>query len=359
MSFDFEKFANAIENGFKGNCVGYAFVVSYKENWKVKRAGGQARTLINTPPLEMSTNIQFHTASVSKAITAVALLKVLYQREDVSLESSFYKFLPSHWQVHQSLRGITFQQLLNHTSGFRFSGGLDYAALKKDMAAGVKTADIGVREYQGENFAIMRLLIPDLAKYPVSKNAQGGTGIDILQAAEYAAYYIDYLQKELFTKAGLPKLKCEAEAFKTGMCYHFPHNNKAGTDFGNQVLVAGSKGWVMSAAELAKFFRTVHYTENILPSWLSNKMKNELLGYDQIGNTSEGIGFYWKNGGFPGSQNAGELNTLIIGYDNHVQVALIINSELAGNKGMVEIINAAHDDAYKMIKVNADDLERS
>jgi hypothetical protein len=36
--------------------VGYAFVVSYKENWKVKRAGGKARTPFNIPPLEMSTN---------------------------------------------------------------------------------------------------------------------------------------------------------------------------------------------------------------------------------------------------------------------------------------------------------------
>ena len=163
MSFDFEKFANSIENGLKGNCVGYAFVVSYKDSWKVKRAGGYARTLINTPPLEMSTNVQFHTASVSKAITAVALLKVLYQREDVSLGSPFHTFLPNHWQVHQSLKlkdkEITFQQLLTHKSGFRFDGGLDYGALKKDMAAGVNAVNIGDYEYQGENFAIMRLLL--------------------------------------------------------------------------------------------------------------------------------------------------------------------------------------------------------
>jgi CubicO group peptidase (beta-lactamase class C family) len=357
MSFDFEKFANTIENGIKGNCVGYAFVISYKDSWKVKRAGGQARTLINTPPLDMSTNVQFHTASVSKAITAVALLKVLYQREDVILDSPFHTFLPNHWQVHKSLHSITFQQLLTHKSGFRFDRGLDYDALKKDMAAGVNELNIGHYDYQGENFAIMRLLIPELAKYPISKNGHGGPGIDILQGAEYATYYMKYVQKELFAKAGLPELNCKAEAFKTGMCYHFPHNNKAGTDFGNQTLVCGSKGWVMSAAELAKFFRTVHHTEDILPTWLSNKMKNLLLGYDQNGETSEAVGFYWKNGKFPGSQNAGELNTLIIGYANHVQVALIINSELAGNKEMVEIINSAHDEAYKMIKVNASDLE--
>lgn len=357
MSFDFEKFADKIENGLKGNCQAYAFVVSYKDNWKVKRAGGMARTMYNVPPLDMSTNVRFHLASVSKAITAVALLKILYKRDDVSLGSFFHTYLPAHWQVHKSLREITFQQLLTHRSGFRFSGGLDYAALKKDMAAGVKISDNGNNDddnaYQGENFAIMRLLIPTLAGYPIAQNENGGPELDILQAAAYTSYYIEYIQKELFEKAGLPQLSCKAEAFTTGMCYHFPYDNKPGTDFGNQTLVVGSKGWVLSSAELAKLFRIVHHTEKILPTWLSNKMKNELLGYDANGSTSEGVDFYWKNGKFPGSQNAGELNTLIIGYENDVQVALIINSELANTKGMVGIINDAHDNAYKKIKVNA------
>jgi CubicO group peptidase (beta-lactamase class C family) len=355
MSFDFEKFADSIEKGLKGNCVGYAFVVSYKENWKVKRAGGKARTPFNIPPLDMSTNVRFNLASVSKAITAVAMLKILYDRQDVSLGSFFHTHLPAHWQVHQSLREISFEQLLTHRSGFRFKGGLEYAALKKDMAAGVDVSDIGNDDddaaYQGENFAIMRLLIPALAGYPIPQDSKGGSALEVLQAAAYAGYYIDYVQKELFAKASLPNLTCEAEAFTTGMCYHFPHNNKPGTDFGNNTLVAGSKGWVMSAAELAKLFRIVHHTENILPAWLSNKMKNKLLGYDSNGSTSEGVDFYWKNGKYPGSQNAGELNSLIIGYDNDVQVALIINSELANSKGMVGIINEAHDEAYKKIKI--------
>ncbi|MEO7308517.1 MAG: serine hydrolase [Ferruginibacter sp.] len=357
MSFDFEIFADTIEKGLKGNCVAYAFVVSYQDNWKVKRSGGMARTAFNVPPLEMSTHVRFNLASVSKAITGVAMLKLLNERTDVRLCSVFHPYLPDHWHVDQSLREITFEQLLTHRSGFRFGGGLDYGALKRDMAAGVKISDIGNNNdgaaYQGENFAVMRLLIPTLAKYPIAQDKNGGSGLEVLQAAQYANYYIDYIQKELFAKAELPALTCKAEAFTTGMCYHFPYDDKPGTDFGNDTLVAGSKGWVMSAAELGKLFRTVHYTDKILPTWLSNKMKNELLGYDEKGATGEGVGYYWKNGGYPGSQNAGELNTLIIGYENEVQVALIINSELDNSKRMVGIINEAHDEAYKLIKVGA------
>ncbi len=54
MSFDFEKFANTIENGFKGNCVGYAFVVSYKNYWKVKRAAEVTGTLNYKPQLNLN-----------------------------------------------------------------------------------------------------------------------------------------------------------------------------------------------------------------------------------------------------------------------------------------------------------------
>lgn len=363
MSFNFEIFADSIENELKGNCVGYSFVVSYKDEWKVKRAGGKARTAFNPPALDMTTNVRFNLASVSKAITAVAMLKVLHQRPDVSLGSVFHTHLPEHWQVHQSLRQITFEQLLTHRSGFRFTGGLEYAALKNDMAAGVDVADIGNdtdgHAYQGENFAIMRLLIPALAGYAIPQDANGGSALEVMQAAMYAGYYIDYVQKELFAKASLPNLKCEAEAFIGGVCYHFPYNNKPGTDFGDHTLVAGSKGWVMSAAELAKLFRIVHHTEKILPKWLSDDMKTKLMGYDATGATSEGVDFYWKNGRYPGSQNAGELNSLIIVYNNNVQVALIINSELNNSKGMVGIINEAHDLAYQKIKiVSGDDIKR-
>ncbi len=353
MSFDFEKFADTIENGLKGNCQAYAFVVSYKDNWKVKRAGGMARTIFNIPPLEMSTNVRFHIASVSKAITAVALLKLLYEKKDVGLNSAFHTWLPEHWQVHQSLREITFEQLLTHKSGFRFGGSTQYSALKKNMADGINPSDVGIYSYQGENFTIMSLLIPRLANSPIVQVDMGNSSIDLTQSISYAAFYIDYVQKHLFAKAGLPALGCSAEPLTTGVCYHFPNNNKPGTDFGNTTMVAASKGWVMSAAEMAKFFRTVHYTENILPAWLSEKMRTDSLGYDEKGTTSEGIEFYRKNGGFPGSQNEGELNSLTIGYANHVQVALIINSELANSKGMVGIINDAHDEAYKMIKVSA------
>jgi CubicO group peptidase (beta-lactamase class C family) len=307
----------------------------------------------------MSTNVQFNVASVSKAITAVALLQLLYQRQDVSLDDPFFTFLPSHWQVHNSLRQVSFKQLLNHTSGFRFKRNLTYHDLKTDMEEGINSADIGTAKYEGENFAIMRMLIPALAGRKIPRADDENPLMEMIQAQAYAAYYIDYIQDHLLVPAGLSKkIACHAIPFLTGMCYHFPYNNKQGTDFGDDTLVAGSKGWVMSAAELARLFRTVHHTEKIIPGILSDRMKNQLLGYDVLSNTGEGMQYWWKNGGYPGAQNAGELNSLIICYANGVQVAMIINSELSGGRSMMDIVNAAFDEAYSMTKVNAEHVKR-
>lgn len=349
MSFDFKKFADQIEGRLNGHCGAYAFVVSYKSDWKVKRFMGKARTKHNPPLLNMSTSVRFHIASVSKAISAAALLKLLNLRTDYKLDDPFHPLLPDHWHVHESLRKVSFGQLLSHTSGLPVSG-YGYQSIKNRMAEGINTNDIGTANYAGINYGIIQLLIPRLAKMPVLQLNRSDSKAEILQAAIYSGFYISYVQNEVFKKAGLTKLHCKALPFASGVCYHFPDKGKAGTDFGNQEELAASKGWVMSAEQMAKFFRVLRYTENVLPFWLSKKMASDSLGYFGKGSTSEGVGCYWKNGGFPGSENKGELNSLIIGYDNDIQVALIINSELTNSKGMVGIINEAHDAAYKKTK---------
>jgi hypothetical protein len=107
----------------------------------------------------------------------------------------------------------------------------------------------------------------------------------------------------------------------------------------------------LSAAQLAKFFRAVHHTENILPAWLSKKMRDDLLGYDAHGTTGKGVKFFSKGGYFPGDQNAGELHTLTMGFHNDVHVEMIINSERSGGKKMLDICSEAHDKAFIKLEV--------
>ena len=81
------------------------------------------------------------------------------------------------------------------------------------------------------------------------------------------------------------------------------------------------------------FFSALHYTEKILPQAISDQMRIELLGYDFKG-TVKGLTYYGKGGYYPGKDdktgniyNAGELNSLILGFSNGVQVSIIVNSQ--------------------------------
>lgn len=341
MNFNFESFADEISSKLKGHCGGYAFVVSYKDDWKEKRSYGMARSSNDAPALEMSTSVLFHTASVSKTITGAALLKLLHKRADVDFGTPIYKYLPDHWHIHNDIKSISFRQIMTHTSGLRTSG-LDYFNLKDSMKDGITQPPD--KPYQGINFALMRLLIPRLAGYSIKQLKRSDPIAELMQASQYADAYIDYVNKELFEKAGLPKLYCNPFDIVTGKCYHFPDMGCQGTNFGDQSLVAGSKGWVMSAAQLAKFFRLLNHTENIMPFSLSKTMRDSSVGYDSGGKTGKGNSYYTKGGLFPGKENKGELRTRIIGYGNDVQVALIINSEIKGAKEM-DILNNAFDNA--------------
>ena len=329
--------ATILENKLKNNCVGYAFTISYKENLTNFRSGGEARRSQDDPARVMGIFDKFNAASISKTITAAALMKLLLDKNNVSLNSPFWTYLPSHWTVHNSIKGITFAQLLAHKSGFKFSTNVSYAEEKQNMAAGVNSNDIGQYDYNNNNYGILRIVIPILAGNSVisiDKNSPGFliAAQEIAQAQQLADFYMAYVQQKVFDKTGLAmqNMACKPTDTYPALCYQFPKTSAKGTDFGDMTLTCGSRGWNISASQLGLFFRQLHYTTNILPKSLSDKMKDDLMGYDAKGTTKDGVSYYWKNGFYPGSMNAGEINAWIIGFGNDIQIALIINSQFAG-----------------------------
>jgi hypothetical protein len=106
----------------------------------------------------------------------------------------------------------------------------------------------------------------------------------------------------------------------------------------------------MSAAQLAKFFRKLHYSTSILSQEFSDYMIHYKMGYDRSGNTDSGMSCYWKGGSYSSKQNAGALKSLVIGFGNHVQVSLIINSDFTGPKAARTVIMEAVDNIPKSFK---------
>jgi hypothetical protein len=110
-----------------------------------------------------------------------------------------------------------------------------------------------------------------------------------------------------------------------------------------------SRGWFMSARDLSKFFYGLHYTEAVVPRSVSTQMRDELLGYDGADSYAmpAGITRYWKGGFYPGANNPGEMNTLILGFTNSVQLSIIINSDLPAGFNYGQAVTDAMAEALK------------
>ena len=326
-----------------GNCVGYQFVVSYKKDLCTLGMGGEARRAQDAPASVMLPMHKFNVASVSKTITAAAALKALSSK-GVSLDAPMYPYLPPNWTPGPHVKEITFRQLLNHTSGIRDTTEVDYADIEKYIQGGINASDMGKYSYNNTNFALFRFLIPRLT---------GVTVGEVNPAKGYGKIYMQYVQKNVFDPMGQANVGCKPTDEDAAQCYQFPLTAAHGTDFGDMTETNASRGWNLSAAQLNMFTRTLHYTNKILPPALSEEMRDKLLGYDSAGKTGKGISYFMKGGYYPGKDgkgnpyNAGELNSLIVGFGNDVQVALIVNSQLGPGKSPLNEVLAAFDESLK------------
>jgi len=339
------KLGDELENRFKNKCIGFEFVISYKESYAANRCWGMARQNQDAPARIMTDNDQYNIASTSKPITGAALIKALAANKNVSIDSKMYTFLPSHWITDPTVKEISFRDLLMHTSGFK-SLGNSYADLKKLIKQGINPGDHGKNNYENCNYAIMRLLIPAIISSPVIQIPKDASGIiltsnETIQAAQFAHFYMDYLQKKLFDATGnLPQLQCKPIAHNPALCYQFPKTSAHGGDFGDHTLECGSSGWNMSARQMSIFFRHLHYSDEILSSSLNDLMKKSCY---EIGTTTKNIGYYEKDGYYPGSENPGELNSVMVGFGNGIIITGIVNSQ---GPGIEQTVRDAFDAWY-------------
>lgn len=329
-----DSLANILEGKLKNNCIGYAFIISYKSDQKSVRSGGEARRPQDPPIRKMSVLENYSTASVSKTITAAAFFTSIQDRRGITEDSLMWPYLPKHWRLGRGIREITFKELLTHTSGFRHSPvglGNSYDSLKVLVAAGVNQVD-KVSSYNNRNYSIFRLLIPaiegnDIWEIPSATPSSQLPTLETAQALLYANCYIDYCRKNIFEKIGVTNAACDYESGSNpGLFYVFPANNLQGRKAIDNTLYSGGEGWVLSTASMSNFFRTLHYTEKILPAATANKMKKDLMGYDIKAKTKDGVSYYWKNGIY--NYTNGAYRSLIIGFENDIQVAVMANSAI-------------------------------
>ncbi len=339
---ELQDFSNKLATQMDGKCAGYSYIVSYKGNYATSKSGGFSRFVPDLPLRQFSVNDRYSIASVSKTITAAALMNTLnaWGGIDLNLDQPMWSFLPSHWVMGPGIKTITFRELLTHTSGLRYDpiplnpqNGDDYATLKALLAKGIMMFN-KVPSYNNRNFALMRFLIPKLAAYNVPAIAPGTQGVllnalENIQASQFAEDYKDYCRKVIFSKMTSTSgqtIDCKMNDTYPGLCYTFPANGAAGSLKGSDLtLSCGAQGWVLNTTQINEFFTKLHYSSTLIPASLATLMKTGMLGYDVAGTLSDGTTYFWKNGIYLG--NAG-YRSLIIGFSDDIQVTIMANSAM-------------------------------
>jgi len=302
-----------------GKSVGCAIAAVGPNGMWSEAAIGAARRAPDVRPRTLTANDKITMASVSKTFTGVALQKFLFTKR-ISVDSKIGSFLPKEWKRTAAVDNVTFRQLLTHTSGLPCNGITD-DQLKTCLATANPAPSPFA--YKNENFALMRILIPR-----INGIVMPASGI----TPPYAPLYRDYVNKAVFAPAGLPLMECKPTDTLPALSYKSATANKwdfsqvgPGEVWGDMGTVCGSQGWFLSAHQMAQTMKAIMTPDKILPASLVDRMKKDNLAV-YFGDHGDGLQS-WNHGGYhPAEMNKGEINTLIIHFNNGVSMGVIINS---------------------------------
>lgn len=326
-TFDAAGFAASLHAALQDQVAGYAMrllhhglpIQTRTWNWaKTESDGGEGWT----------DSTRMHVASVSKFITAVAMLRLLHEKQ-IALDSPIIGFLPAYWAKGPNIDRITFRHLLTHRSGFvngKFES--DFLFMKAHVAAGVDAVGADVATYRNMNFGLCRILMATVlgAIAPSATFTLDGIDLnDVHWDAVAINIYSSYVQAAVFAPAGVsgPSLQhLPADA----LAYTFPISDP-GWNSSPLMATAGGAAWHMSVDELAKVLSSVRRGGAILPAERLQAMLDSGIGIDTPQETPLGS-LYWK-GGYWGDPHGHREQALVFLLPRDMELALLTNSPVS------------------------------
>jgi D-alanyl-D-alanine carboxypeptidase len=351
--FNIDSFESDIVSGLQGQSVGFCYVIV--QNGIVAKSGalGNRRTA-NDGDVPQSLTAPMYTASVTKAITTVASLRIM-ENKKISINSPIINYLPTTWTKGANINKITFRQLLRHRSGFR--GNPDtYQGLKDLIAAGVTLSDT-IYQYDNSNFALFRVLMT----YMDGKLTNDGIVTDQVIEQETTNFYRTYILNQLFSPIDITNVDTKPVGGTPTLYYNFPFtNNTRGWQIGDRINRLGGGGWYISALDVAKFFTYLRGTETFISKETRKMMDDNFLGYDEFSSNqaANDHGIYpTKNGALSNSGDEqvsqGVLNIVKYFPVNNVIAVVMINSRggnhdsQVGSTSLNVLLRDAFDSAWE------------
>jgi CubicO group peptidase (beta-lactamase class C family) len=347
-TFNVDKFEQNIRAALDGQAVGYAFAINI--NGQLAKSGDSGFARIQMDGQEMqSASKRMNIASITKTITAVAVLQLL-ERRGLTVDSLIAPWLPSSWILGPGVDSLTFRSLLTHRSGLNsadsnFFGTLTFSALRDSISTGVVNPK--TYNYRNMNYALFRVIIPALWK-----GLPGAPGIGEINEAAATFFYRLYVQQEIMDKIGVMNADCINPPGIQPTLFYTAGTNAPGINFGDWTAICGGGGWYLSAIDLAAFMAHIRYNNSILSQANRNLMEQLYLGWSES-NKMNGIkGEYYNHGGSITQSSAstgssGSMRGLIVKYPNNVEAVLLINSNIASGVSIRVIMRDAYDNAWE------------
>ncbi len=302
---DFAKWNQLIHRELDGNLAGgYAYEILQHGRPVAIGEYGYARA----PWEKIDPSVRFTThkigpiASVSKTITAVAMLKLWEEKKgSFSLDAPFWPIIrhivpdPS-----PSVKRITIRQVLMHRTGFPGFGDIStHRELAKLLHLPLIRRPGEKFDYHNNNYYLARVLIEQLAhdSYP------------------------HYVQKHVLTPMGIFDMRTRSERYAPMCGYGDADERKPGYSFAwDCTKWAGGAGWYGSVNDLARFMRGLREHKVL------SEKTTEMLFHDDFGLDWEEPGF-GKSGDWvcPEEEINGEVHTAVCYFPDDIEAAIMIN----------------------------------
>lgn len=366
-TFDATRFGQKLDAALDAATGGYAWSIAQGGKLIASGGDGYARTPADGD-LKHGPDQRQNIASVSKMITAVAVLQLLRQiGKDEDAKIALY--LPPGWVAGPNVDKITFAHLLGHRSGLAIPNNnseaiLGYDAMRAMVLAGTTNvapfpALPAQIDYRNVNFALLRVLMSQLY-------AQTGNKPETLALAmqpqlgklpplnEVPAYvkamnnhvYTGLVQKNVFDKIGVKGALCQDMTPKATLYYDtaqkLPGERSMKTN--SWTNFCGSGGWYLSSNDLTRFMTYLRHTEVLLPAPWRERMIAKRFG---VSRNSGEHGDYFQHGGVVGSGKTGGIYACMIRFSINVEAAVVINSMLTNNLLPCPILKTAFDAAWQ------------
>lgn len=300
----------------------------------LEHAEGLKRSAADAPAMaNFGMTDRFNPASVTKAFTAVAMLRAMDQ-EGVGLDQPIAPWLPSYWTKGPSTSNITFRQVLAHTSGIRGSVST-FAQLRTLIAAGVSPSD-KVYFYANANYNLCRILLATIKGYQPINAISDTVGVSVM--------FTTFMNEELLAPLGIPNAAWEPNLANGALFYPHatgqPLSQLNGTGFKNRTLSEGSGGIQLSLREMSLLFTRMWISGQFLSKPMLDKMKELEMGGRMLSDPVDGPAFV-KGGGYPLAGYGAEESRCVVRFGNGLTAVVMINGGVNAFETLIAAYNSS------------------